>query len=297
MVALVLGLTLPLTLPWGQLSDASAAQGEREPVILKVVVVNPSLDKTKTIPVRIDLPAEVAPEHVLDKGDLSIDYDSERGIYYVYKEAVELAPKETRVFQVVVRDLWFIPEGTLESIRSYTQILLGRLKGTEYFQAAQELGNSILLRLEQIEAQQNDETLSRKTRIGNYRRHTQIIKEIKEDLLRMEKLLSFTGGPPVPEMLKESPLKSDAPSQTTTWLVIFLILIFLGLLGGQFFFTWHRRLKTTQELAAIRQATFSILTGGDTPHKADISKGRVGPQPKASGEPPVDRSAQKQHGL
>ena len=47
-------------------------------------------------------------------------------------------------------------------------------------------------------------------------------------------------------MLKESPLKSDAPSTTTTWLVIFLIMIFMGLLAGQFFFTWQRRVKAPE---------------------------------------------------
>ena len=65
----------------------------------------------------------------------------------------------------------------------------------------------------------------------------------------MEKLLAFAGGPPVPEMMKESPLKSDAPPTTTTWLVIFLIMIFMGLLAGQFFFTWQRRVKTDAEFA------------------------------------------------
>jgi hypothetical protein len=70
-----------------------------------------------------------------------------------------------------------------------------------------------------------------------------LLAAVKDDLTRLEKLLSFTGGPPVPSMLEESPLKSDAPSTTTTWLVIFLIVIFMGLLAGQFFFTGQRRLK------------------------------------------------------
>ena len=92
---------------------------------------------------------------------------------------------------------------------------------------------------------QSDETISRRQRIGGYRKNLLVMDAIKEDLARMEKLLSFTGGPPIPEMLEESPLKSDAPSTTTTWLVIFLIVIFMGLLAGQFFFTWQRRLKMT----------------------------------------------------
>jgi hypothetical protein len=73
----------------------------------------------------------------------------------------------------------------------------------------------------------------------------------------MEKLLTFVGGPPVPELLEESPLKSDAPSTTTTWLIICLIIVFIGLLGGQFFFTWNRRARLTKEVPVLRSASGS----------------------------------------
>ncbi len=244
------------------------AAPEREPVTLSVVTVNPSTDKTHTVPVRIDLPVEITPGDVLDTGALKLEFDDARSIYYVYQEKVELTPKETKVFEVMIRDVWFVLEDQLGSLRNYTQMVLGRLEGTEYYEPGQQLGQSILRRLEQIAAVQDDETLSRKSRIGAYRIHLRMIDEIKEDLARMEKLLTFTGGPPVPEMLEESPLKSDAPSTTTTWLVIFLVVIFVGLLGAQFFFTWHRRTQVTQELDVVRRQAFGSSTrskGGSAP--------------------------------
>ena len=229
---------------------------EREPIAISIVAVNPSEEKTQIVPVRIDLPQEVTPKDVLEQGELELQYDEERRLYYVYKETVELKPKETRVFEVTVRDLWFVPESQLESLKSYTGILLQRLQRSEYYESAKQLGDSIVQRLTEITTVQNDESLGRKARIGAYRYHLQALEKIKEDLARMEKLLTFTGGPPVPEMLEESPLKADAPSTTTTWLVIFLVIVFLGLLGGQFFFTWHRRSQATQELNVVRQAAF-----------------------------------------
>ncbi len=244
------------------------AAPDREPVTLSVVTVNPSADKTHTVPVRIDLPAEITPGDVLDTGALKLEFDDARSIYYVYREKVELAPKETKVFEVMIRDVWFVADDQLASLRNYTQTVFGRLEGTEYYEPGQQLGQSILRRLDQIAAIQNDETLSRKSRIGAYRIHLRMIDEIKEDLARMEKLLTFTGGPPVPEMLEESPLKSDAPSTTTTWLVIFLVVIFVGLLGAQFFFTWHRRTQVTQELDVVRRQAFGSSTrskGGSAP--------------------------------
>ncbi len=246
------GVALVLLAPW----SASADTTEREPITMKVVAVNPSSEKVQTVPVKIELPQEVTPKDVLEKGELDLEFDEERSIYYVHKEAVQLQPKETRVFEVKVRDVWFVPEPELTSLKDYTNLLLGRLEKSDYAATAKQISSSILDRLQSIHTTQNDETLGRKTRIGAYRYHLQTIEQIKEDLARMEKLLTFVGGPPVPEMLEESPLKSDAPSRTTTWLVIFLIVIFLGLLGGQFFFTWHSKTQGAHDLSIVRQTAF-----------------------------------------
>ena len=230
---------------------------ERDPVTLSVTVINPSAEKTQTVPVRIDLPQEVKPQDVLDKGEMTLEYDDDRSLYYVFKDSVHLAPKETRVFDVTLKDVWTIPQDQLESLKQYTDLVLNKLKKTEYYPSAKQLGANIVQRLDGIITMQNDESLSRKSRIGGYRLNLQVVEKVKEDLARMEKLLTFTGGPPVPEMMKESPLKSDAPSTTTTWLVIFLIVLFVGILGGQFFFTWHRRSQVTQDLAVVKRAAFT----------------------------------------
>lgn len=272
---------------------AFAAEKDRDPVVLRVITVNPSADKTQAVPVRIDLPAEVAPKDILDKGSLEVEFDEDRGIYYVTnKTKIELAPKETRVFEVIVKDLWFVPEKKINDLRSYTGVLMKRLEKTEYADTAKQAADSIYSRLDLIVLEQADDSIGRKVRIGNYRRHTAMLDEIREDLSRMEKLLTFTGGPPVPEMLEESKLKSDAPSRTTTWLVIFLILFFLGLLGGQFFFTWHRRTRIATDSAAIRDAAYSILQarkepGSSTTTSTDVPGGTSkSPSPGRTAGPP-----------
>ncbi len=219
---------------------------DRDPMTMRVVAVNPSAEKSHTVPVRIDLPQEVKPADIIDHGELEVEFDTERSTYYVYKPDVTLAPKQTKVFEVIVRDVWFIPDTDLASLKSQTELTLSRLEKSPYHDSAKQLGESIMSRLDAIRAEQADETIGRKQRIGGYRRNLQALAAIKDDLARMEKLLSFAGGPPVPQMLQESPLKSDAPSTTTTWLVIFLIMLFMGLLAGQFFFTWQRRVKTAE---------------------------------------------------
>ncbi len=249
-VALVCGMLFPV-----MARDVPEA-AEREPVTLRVVAVNPSAEKKQVVPVRIELPQEVTPQDILDRGNLDLEYDDDHALYYVYKQDVELAPKETKIFQVTVKDVWFVPEVQLDLLKEQTNRLLARLAGSEYAEAGNKLAQSILERIDGIAGVQADETLSRKSRIGAYRKNLQILAEVREDLARLEKLLTFAGGPPVPEMLEESPLKSDAPSTTTTWLVIFLIVIFMGLLAGQFFFTWQRRVKSAADFSQSQQAAF-----------------------------------------
>ncbi len=265
-----IGWCLTMAVMWVASSVVHAA--DREPVTLSVVVVNPSQEKTQSTPVRIDLPQEVSPADVLDRGELSIEYDDDRAIYYVAKDSVELKPSETRVFAVTLKDKWFIPDEQLGSLESYTKLLLERLKDTTYYESASQLAATIVKQLGDIKAVQSDDSLSRKSRIGAYRINVQTIDKIQEDLARMEKLLTFVGGPPVPEMLEESPLKSDAPSTTTTWLVIFLIVVFMGLLAGQFFFTWQRRVKTNaSDLAHQQEASFPKQ---ESVHSAATNGGR-----------------------
>ena len=92
------------------------AAPNREPVTMKVVAVNPSAEKIKTVPVRIDLPQEITPADVLDRGEMDLEFDMEHSTYYVQKTEVQLAPKQTRVFEVVVRDVWFVPDEELEGL-------------------------------------------------------------------------------------------------------------------------------------------------------------------------------------
>ncbi|MBI4355440.1 MAG: hypothetical protein HY597_03175 [Candidatus Omnitrophica bacterium] len=251
---------LLLATPAGWTAVAAPVTTERDPVTMRVVIVNPSAEKPQSMPVKIELPQEVTPEDVLNRGDLTLEYDDQRSMYYLYKESVELKPHETRVFEVSVRDIWWIPQSELNALDNYTDLIVGRLAKSDYHASAKELGDSIHKRLEEIVTTQEDETLSRKQRIGMYRHHLQALAEVKEDLARMEKLLTFAGGPPVPVMMEEAPVKSDAPSTTTTWLVIFAVLIFLGLLAGQFFFTWHSRARAAQDLSNVQQLAFPSAT-------------------------------------
>jgi len=241
----------------------AAGNPDRETVTISVVAANPSADTQKTFPIRIDLPQEVTPEGVVESGDLKLTYDDQKKTYFLYNQAVILKPKETRVFNVVVKDVWFILPKTLDELEKHGDLILDRLKDSEFFDTGKEIMDSIKKRLEEISVKQADESIGQKVRIGQYRYNLQTIAEIKEDLAKMEKLLTFQGSVPVPEILENSKLKSDAPSSKTTWLIILSIMIFMGLLGSQFYITWQKRVRAENEFYEKQNDDVP----GDTPKK------------------------------
>jgi len=218
-------------------------------VKFRIAVANPSRTKIQTVPVRVYLPAEVKPGDIMDLAGLNLEFDSQKSIYYVYSSGVELAPLESRLFEVEVEDIWFVDKNELLSLRKQAEIAVNRLKETDYFEAARLIGARISERLDAIvKTEAADETLSRERHIGQYRTNMQEIDKVKEDLQRMEKLLVQAGTTPEPSMLENVKVTGQVPNRRVTWLVIFVILIFIALLATVFFFTWNSQVKMTEKL-------------------------------------------------
>jgi flagellar basal body-associated protein FliL len=58
-------------------------------------------------------------------------------------------------------------------------------------------------------------------------------------------------------MLAKTRIKAEEPTKTMTWIVIFIIIIFTGLLAGVLFFTWHRQARITkEELLSAKKSAF-----------------------------------------
>jgi len=226
-------------------------------VRFRIIAVNPSKVKTQRVQIRSYLPQEVTSKDIMDLGGLDLEYDESKGIYYAYRGEVELAPSEVRAFEVEVRDVWLIPERQLNDLNNRTEVIMAHLSVTEYAEKAQEIADSVYKRLKDVKASQEDDTVSSTRHIGIYRENLETLNEVKQDMARMEKLLSTAGKPLAPELLKKTKIKSDEPSRTMTWVVIFTLVIFLGLLASVLYFTWLRQARLTrEELLASKRSAF-----------------------------------------
>jgi hypothetical protein len=136
-------------------------------------------------------------------------------------------------------------------------MIMAELEGTEYYEKADEIAGTIYPRLEEILVTQSDESVSRQRHIGIYRQNKIMLGEIKADMAKLEKIVVTAGGPPAPEMLSDVKVKADSPTKTMTWIVIFVIILFVGLLAGVLFFTWQHQAKLTKDaLMASQKAAF-----------------------------------------
>lgn len=219
-----------------------------ETVKMRVVVVNPSTTKTQTTSIKNYLPKEVTLKDVKDASGLEIDYDEEQGLFYAHKKDVELAPSETKVFELVMTDVWMVPDEQLDQYQKKTQRALDLLKDTAYFPQAELIAKTILGRLEDIKKTQNDLNVPKQQHIAYYRDNLKILNSVREDLDKLEKILVAVSGAPNLEVLEKSDVNLKSPSSKTTWVIIFVVFIFVGILSATFYFTWMRQEKLTENI-------------------------------------------------
>jgi len=164
------------------------SQPERTNIYLRVVAVNPSKKEPKTVEVKNYLPPEVTPENVVNTGELELKYDEKKSLHYVYKKDINLAAGKIRIFTIELKDVWFIPEKELNSVKSQSQSLLSQIKGKEK-EKTTEVITEINKRLEEIASSQEEAKAGPfKEQIVNYRNNQQALKEIKEDLKQLKEL-------------------------------------------------------------------------------------------------------------
>lgn len=245
----------------------------KEPIEMSIVIMNPSKTKTQGVPIKMYLPTEVKPTDIINPAGLDVEFDTEQSIYYLFKESVLLKPGETRTYNVEIRDVWVVPQDELNALKDQTKFVVKRFEGSEFYEVAQKLGETIQKSIGTVERTQNDTAVSRRRHIGIYRDNLEIVSQVKENIAMLEKKLMLPKARPIPEVLETPEVKTDAPSKTTTWMIIFIIMLFVGMLAGVFFFTWQTQAHFTKNLiSSARNMVFpkrgsSPAAGEDTEEK------------------------------
>ncbi len=281
--------TLAVTEVMKQIVERKIGQSE-EPVVetfyeigsvkMRVVAVNPSETKPQKVPIKIYLPQEVIPEDIIDMGELKVGYDSDKQQYFAFSEGVELKPKEMRVFEVHLEDIWVIPDAELGKRRDEARLALTRLEKTAYFDKARLIVNSIYERLDEIKERQENQVVSREEHIGAYRINEKTVKKIDEDLAKIEKLLGFIGAEPSVEFLKEAAPQKEKTNETMwLWIILATMVALIGITGIGYYVRWYFSLRAERR-AKIQGAE---MTAQSVEEFADGDKNKPGPKPDSGG--------------
>jgi len=234
---------------------------------LNITISNPSSTETQVLPLKYYLPEEFTPDYLIDSGGLDIGYDVRRRLHYAYKDEVKLAPLQSQRFIIELKDVWFIPEDYIKSLKTRAKRLAGILEGSRYYKTANFLVGDIMKGLDEIIRNQSLEDLTPEEHIGNYRSNMKRLNGIKGKLARLEKLVVQAGGIPGLSALKETKQKEGedrgimqrvklagrsifrgkVPSVSESWRLIYIVICFLAIISLLFFILQlmqHRQLIT-----------------------------------------------------
>ncbi|MFH2137741.1 MAG: hypothetical protein ABII88_04460 [Candidatus Omnitrophota bacterium] len=220
------------------------AQEAQANITLKVLGVNPSKTQTQIVTLKAYLPKEVTPIDVMDKGDLSMTYDTQQGAYFVFGE-YELKPEESVEREVVIKDIWIVPDAEIDNLRSEIDKTIELIQNTEFEDRANFLKDSIESKLDRIINKQKASAANPQSHISEYRDNLDLLDAAKQDLMLARSFLTQAKRLP----------------SITIWKLFFFIVGFLAVLAGSLYFIWANQAKAMKENA--QQTETSAKTNED----------------------------------
>jgi hypothetical protein len=216
--------------------------GVTNTLIIRIEVRNPSLTSVQTNTIRRDLPVEIKPPDIVDAGGMNIGYDTGRGVCYAYLDNPDVPPQQTRQFEIKVRNPWAAGGRRILALEARATNLLARAKGSEAYKSVVDSAQGLLKELGAVREQKAPDVLNEEY-VAFFRQQAAQLSRIESQVLRIEELFQPREKPfRFENVLPEVP----RPSRKTTWVIIYIVLIFLGVVSLLFFLRWYGRSKSEQ---------------------------------------------------
>ena len=175
-------------------SDVSAAS-----VKLKIRVGNKMSNQVDTVEIKANLPERIGTNEIVNLGGLELGYDIKTDTYYVFKD-VELGPKETRTYEVELKDIWVIPEEETGLLQKRAADLAGLLQGKPEFEEAEGMRQLVEQALVGIRDSQEKSLIRPGVQVGQhitaYEANMLAMDRVKEAVGSLENLVLATGQDP-----------------------------------------------------------------------------------------------------
>ncbi len=156
-------------------------------VAIRFIAVNASETDSKEIDVKYYLPDELQPEDIVSTGDLDVDYDVDKGLYFVSKK-MQFNAKESKTFKVVVRDVWRITEEEINVLKNQVEENLKLLEGSENYDYAVKARDQMIKDIDFIYGQQESYSDNIDRRIEEYRAYKAALEKIRNNAYDLDYL-------------------------------------------------------------------------------------------------------------
>ena len=223
------------------------APPEQEPVastdrvaVIRIKVTNPSLTEKKAPALRQDLPAEIKPNDIVDAGGLEVGFDAGKGVSYVYADAVEIPPQQSKEFEVRVRNPWASSDAYRQKIAERIETVRRLAKETDAYASVVAEAEQLAKELASLGTNKPPASLN-EDYVAYARRINDQLHSLDGRVLRIEELFQPRSKPHAD--FGATMLNVRPPSRESTWRIIWIILAFLAVFSILFFLRWYGRSK------------------------------------------------------
>lgn len=260
----------------GENAQVGTPTDEVKTITLRMLVRNPSTTEKASVPVDYYLPREVQEKDVIGPGGLDIRYDLGRGSVYLHKDEVALEPGESKVYEIVLRDIWRLDPTKIQELEIKAAGFAQGMDGTKFEKSTIKMAEEVDKLAKQI--LQNQSKPDKQTvdeRIAIYMENLTLLSQMNSKVATMARVdavntaspttspesmglepseeqakmaVSETQGMRGPEILANTMFAGKSPEETTVWKMIFAILIFLGFISILFYVLWWIQVKTEKSM-------------------------------------------------
>lgn len=166
---------------------------EEGSIIFKMMMTNPSAKISQEVPLKYCLPSEIKKENIIqvDEG-IDVKYDVEKKQLCATGQYT-LEPLESKIMQIRVEDIWFVPQEQLESLRRQANELAKPLEKTAYFGQGVTIKSNIDVTLDKLLSDLKS-AITPETKIRTYYEAEIEIKAVKEQIKQLQALVAQAGS-------------------------------------------------------------------------------------------------------
>jgi hypothetical protein len=214
-------------------------------VEMHFLITNPDASQ-QTVKFKAFLPEEVRPEHVLDLNGLTIDYDTNAGVYFVAGD-IALEAKATMTKRVIMQDIWVFADEEIQSIKEQAAALLPTIERTQYGAQGTILKSDIDSTLNIVLLRQEESYSSPQEHIVAYRENTERMARAENSLDKLRDLVVQAGA-------TQGVVGEIGGIQTfATWGIVVAISAGFGVLAIIIFAMWRHQTMLTRMAIELNQ--------------------------------------------